>query len=178
MKGLLFFATLLFALGACEVINKLTQFDIPYTTTFTIPATPLSGLGVPINLATPPVRNDNEQKYKSNNTAVNMIEEVSLKELELTILNPAGEDFSFLEEAEVFIKADGLPEVSIASKNPVPATADGKLVFDVSGANLKEYIQAQEFTLRVSTVLDEVISVDHEIEVRTLFAVDAKILGV
>jgi hypothetical protein len=178
MKGLLIFAALLFSLGACEVIDKLTQFDIPYTTTFTIPATPLSGLGLPIDLATPPLRNDNEQKYKAYNTASNMLEEVSLKELELTILTPAGEDFSFLEEAEIFIKADGLPEIAIASKNPVPATTDGKLVFDVSGANLKEYIQAQEFTLRVSTVLDEVISADHEIEVRAIFAVDAKVLGV
>lgn len=175
MKGLLLFATLLFSLGACAVLDQFTKFDIPYTTTFTIPATPLSGLGLPIDLVTPAIQNNNEQKFQAYNTAVNMIEEVSLKELELTILTPAGEDFSFLEEAEVFINAVGLPEVAIASKNPVSAT-DTKLVFDVSGANLKDYIQADEFTLRVSSVLDEAISADHEIQVSTVFAVDAKIL--
>lgn len=177
MKGLLFCALLLFSLGACQQIDKLTQFDVPYTTTFTVPATGVS-VGLPFDITTPPVQNNNQQTYQSYNTAADKIEEVSLKELELTILNPSGEDFSFLEKAEVFIKADGLPEVSIASKNPVPANAGSSLLFDVSGANLKEYIQADEYTLRVSTTLDEAISVDHEIQVRSVFRVDAKVLGV
>lgn len=178
MKGLLFCAVLLLSLGACQQIDELTQFDVPYTTTFTVPATTLAGLGLPIDLTTPKIQNDNQQTYQLYNTAEEKIEEIYLKELELTILTPNGEDFSFLEEAEVFIQADGLPEVSIASKNPVPAGAGNNLVFDASGVDLKEYIKADEFTLRVRTVLDEAITVDHEIQVRTVFRVDAKILGV
>ncbi|MGH1335346.1 MAG: hypothetical protein ACRBFS_04400 [Aureispira sp.] len=177
MKGLLFCAIALFSLSACQQLDKLTQFDVPYTTTFTVPATPLTGLGLPIDIMTPAIQNDNQQTYQSYNTAANMIDEVSLKELELTILTPTGANFSFLEKAEVFISADGLPEVSLASKNPIPAGAASPLTFDVSGANLKDYIKADNFTLRVNTVVDEVITVDHEIQVRTVFSVDAKILG-
>jgi hypothetical protein len=124
------------------------------------------------------MQNDNQQTYQSNNTAKDKIEEVTLKELVLTIKTPAGEDFSFLEEVELFIKADGLPEVSVASKNPVPAGSDNTLTFDTSEEDLSEYIKADEFTIRVRTVLDEVISVDHEVEARMVFRVDAKILGI
>lgn len=171
-------ALFLLSLGACQQIDKLTQFDVPYTTSFTVPATTVTNLGLPIDLTTPKVQNDNQQTFQLNNTAEDKIEEVYLKELELVITNPSGEDFSFLEEAEIFIKADGLPEVSIASKKPVPATTGNSLTFDTSGEDLTAYIKAEEFTLRVRTVLDEAISVDHEIEVRTVFRVDAKVLGV
>nr|WP_299206097.1 hypothetical protein [uncultured Brumimicrobium sp.] len=47
----------------------------------------------------------------------------------------------------------------------------------MTGADLKEYIKADKFTLRLNTKTDETINSDHHIENHSVFYVDAKILG-
>jgi len=48
---------------------------------------------------------------------------------------------------------------------------------ETTGTDLKEYIKADEFKLRVNTITDEVIATDHQIDINSVFFVDVKILG-
>lgn len=175
MRNVLLFCITLFAFTACEEVDKLTQFEIEYNESVTIPASSI--INTPFNIATPDVESDSEQNFQINNTNKDLIEEIYLKELDLTITAPAGEDFSFLEEVTIYINADGLPEQEIASKKPVPSTTGMTLVLDVTQADLQSYIKKDEFSLRLSTIMDETIASDHTIKIHSVFFIDAKVLG-
>jgi hypothetical protein len=97
--------------------------------------------------------------------------------LDLTITSPSNADFSFLKSINVYISAEGLNEVKIAWKENVPSDVT-LLSLDVTGVDLKEYIKADKFSLRLNTETDELLASDHHIDVHSAFFVDAKILGI
>lgn len=168
------FAALFFA--SCETLDQFTQFDVPYSTTFEIPATSVPGVNLPvISVASPPVTTNIEQTLEGYNTNSNLIEEVTLKSLDLMITMPTGEDFSFLNKVTLYIDADGLDEQEVASKMNIGN--ETTLNFDVSGVNLKEYLIADEFTMRISVEIDETTTVKHEVQADMVFNIDAKLLG-
>jgi len=170
----LFFA--LFALVGCDELDKLTQFNLTYNTSYTVPSS--TGIDLPLNLFTPDVSTNSESKFENNNTAKNLVEEIMLKELHLTLTSPSGGDFNFLKSVTIYIDAEGVDEQRIAWKENIPNDDLTQLSLETSGADLKAFIKKDEFNLRVNTVTDEVIESDHEIDVETVFRVNAKVLGV
>lgn len=161
-------------LASCNKLDELTKFNMDYNTQVTIPST--TGINLPFDVLTPDTETNSESTFASNDTRKDLIEEIKLTVLQLDITAPTEADFSFLESIEVFIAAEGLEEVKIASKTMVPE-AVSTLDLEVSDIDLKEYIKKDTYTLRLNTVTDEVMSEDHEIEVKSTFFVDAKILG-
>ena len=158
----------------CSKLDELTQFNIDYDTQVTIPST--TGINLPFDVLTPDTETNSESTFQLNDTRKDLIEEINLTKLQLVITSPSDADFSFLESIEVFISAEGLDELRIASREEVPETAS-TLDMDVSDADLKEYIKKDSYSLRLNTVTDEAISQDYEIDVNSTFFVDAKILG-
>ncbi len=164
-------------LFGCKMLNKLTQFDVPYTTSFTIPAAPLMGLLS--DIYTPDITTNSEQTFSGNNTAANLVQEVTLESLKLTITSPQGKTFDFLKSAEVYIRADGLPEVKVASIDNInDATVGNTLEMIPSGGNLKEYLKKDVIKLTIRSTTDKVLSQSVEVRIDAVFMVDAKILGV
>ena len=81
-------------------------------------------------------------------------------------------------DAEDLIRAVvAASEIKKRKEEEVPEDAGNVITLDTSDTDLKEYIKKDEFSLRLNTVTDELISTDHELEVNSTFFVDAKILG-
>ncbi|MBM1104789.1 hypothetical protein JQC67_01440 [Aurantibacter crassamenti] len=159
---------------SCDKLDELTKFSIDYDAQVTIPSS--AGINLPFDVLTPDTETNSESKFESNDTRKDLIEEIKLTELQLVITSPDDTDFSFLESIEVYIDADGLDEIKIASKYEVPESGS-TLDLDVSDVDLKEYIKKDSYNLRLNTVTDEAMSQDHDINVKSTFFVDAKILG-
>jgi hypothetical protein len=176
MRSILLVALVAILFGSCDQIDKLTQFKLDYTTEATIPGT--AGLNIPIVLSTPDRTTNSEQEFAVNDTRKDLIEEIYLDEVTLTLKSPTGEDFSFLNDITIYINADGLPEKELATKDPVPTSTGNTLTLDVSRVDAQEYIKKAAFSLRVEATVDEVIQQDHTFDIYTKFFVDAKILGV
>ena len=175
MKNLFLLILTVATFSSCKKANELSKFDINYSTKFTVPFT--AGLGAPFNIYSPTVSSDSESKFQINSTEASKVESISLKTLKLTLLSPTGSNLGFVESVELYIKADGIDEEKIAWKTGVSSTVGTKLSLDVSGSNLKPYITSKEFQLRARTIIDEVITSDHEINVDATFEVDAKLFG-
>ena len=107
-----------------------------------------------------------------------MIESIKLKKLTLNLKTPVSGNFNFLNEITIFIKADGLPEQVIASASDIPEDNLRSIDIETENVELKAYIKKDSYSLRVRTTTDRIISEDHEIDIRTVFRVDAKILGI
>ena len=166
----------LFALViSCDKLDELTKFDMEYSQRATIPSA--AGIDLPFDVFTPEMETNSESTFEVNDTRKDLIEEIKLTELEMVIISPDGADFSFLNSIEVYISADGLEEIKIAYLEEVPEDAGSVITLYTSDTDLKEYIKSDEFSLRLNTVTDELMSSDHELEVNSTFFVDAKILG-
>lgn len=137
-------------LWGCKKIKDLLRFDIDYSTTFTIPGnqTILSGLLPPI--FSPEVSANSEQTFKNEGTSANLVKEIKIKKVVLTITSPNGQTFQFLKSVTVYIsKADGSGAKKIAYKTPVPSNAGNTLELDVDNSILiDEYIKADKFKIK------------------------------
>ena len=160
----------------CEVIDELTKFNINFEQSITIP--PNTIINTPIDIITPDIETNSESTFGSNNTSKELIEDVRLKTLDLTITSPSNSDFTFLKSIDIYISADGLPEIKVAFKDDVPDTVGSILSLDVVNDDLKEYIKKDKFKVRLNTVFDKSINTEHKINFEAVFFVDAKILGV
>lgn len=168
----LVFVVLVFS--ACKQIDKLTQFDLEYDRTFVIPLN--SDLDLPMDIPIPDVETNAETSFAINDTRKDNVEEIRLTSLDFTILSPEGADFSFLKSVNVYMSAQNLPELLVAWKNNITETAD-TLFLETTDADLKEYVKQETFELRFNTIVDELLTDDHEINMHAVFFVDAKVLG-
>ncbi len=166
---------LLFLLG-CKAVDKLTQFNLDYNETITIPASSI--IDVPLTILTPEVETNTESEFASNDTRKDKIEEIKLTAMTLSVLSPENGDFGFLKSVSVSLVADGLDEIQIAWKDAVPEDAGNILDLETTDKDLKEYIKKDAFKLRVSVTTDEVTTSEYKIDVYSNFFVDAKVLGI
>lgn len=166
---------LLVLLMGCEKIDSLTKFNIEYDETVVFSSS--TGLNLPFNLITPDMETNSESTFASNDTRKELIEEIILTKLDLTLTSPTNGDLGFLKSIEIYITADGLSDVKVAWKDNIPSNIDKFLELDTSNADIQEFIKKDEFSLKVSSVTDEVLASDHHIDIHSEFFVDAKILG-
>ncbi|MDB2606722.1 hypothetical protein N9Y48_02960 [Zobellia sp.] len=176
MRKFLLILTVFVAFVSCDKLDDLTKFNIDYTAEVTIPSS--TGIDLPFDLVTPDMETNSDSEFEVNDTRKDLIESIKLTKLQLVITSPENGDFSFLKSLDVYISAEGLDEILIASKDDVESNMGGILDMDLQDIDLKEYIKADSFNLRLDTVTDEVIDTDYKIDVNSTFFVDAKILGI
>jgi hypothetical protein len=78
---------------SCSVVDQLLTFTISNQTTFKIPSTFPVGTAVPI--PTTDITTNSSAEFENNNTKANLVKDVRLKELTVTITDPANKTFSF-----------------------------------------------------------------------------------
>jgi hypothetical protein len=175
MKNL-FYLSLVLLFSQCEVIDKFTQFNIDNQTEFTVSSTTI--IDSPFDINTPDITTNSSSEFSNNDTRSDLIESIKLTSLKLQIKTPTDGNFNFLKAVTIFINADGLDEIEIASISDIPDNDLTSLDLDTSSSDLKAYIKKETYTLRVETVTDQLIAEDHVITADSRFRVDAKILGI
>ncbi|MGB1270076.1 MAG: hypothetical protein ACPG45_10095 [Flavobacteriaceae bacterium] len=175
MKNILYIC-LLVVLSQCDIIDKFTQFNIDHQTEFTVGSSTV--INTPIDINTPDITTNSSSEFSNNDTRADLIESIKLTSLKLSINSPTDGNFNFLKSVTIYIDADGLDEIEIASITDIPDDDMDTLDLITSGSDLKAYIKKDSYTLRVETVTDQLISEDHVIKADSRFRVDAKILGV
>lgn len=96
----------------------------------------------------------------------------------LQITDPDDGNFNFLNAINIYISAENQEETLIAWKDEIAEDSSQTLELDTTNEDLKNYIKEDEFSLRIETTTDQVITNDHHINVNSNFFVDAKILGI
>ncbi len=166
----------LFSITGCKEIDKLTHFNMSYDETITIPST--IGVNVPFNIITPNIKTNSEQTFEINDTRKDLIEEIVLKKMVLLLDPDQNKDFSFLKSIKIYINAEGLDKKLIAWKEDIDNSVGNTLELETASDDLKDYIKLDSFQLELTTVTDELILSDYDVNVHTEFFVDAKILGI
>lgn len=155
--------------------SNLTKFNLYYSQEITV--SPGLGIGVPFTSSTPPFPTQSTIQFENNNTNANLVESCKLVELVAQITQPANYDFSFLNQAEIFISAPYMQEVKVAQIYNIPDDVGNELEFETTNVELLEYIKKDQLEIRISTVQDKVTLEEVKAKINMKFLVDAKILG-
>lgn len=176
-KSIILSMLLLMSALSCKKLDKKTQFNIENTSQSTIPSA--TGVNLPFDLPTPTITTNIEQEMEEHNSHKNLIEYANLEELKLSINNPSSANFDFLNDMEIFIKADGLTEQKIAEIHNIPENQLQELSLSViQDIDLQDYIKADKYYLDITVKTDKVNLQDVTIDIYSKVFVDAKILGV
>lgn len=154
--------------------KKLGQFNIDYDSEVVIPST--FGQFIPFSLYTPEINTNSEFEFESNNTKKKFVESIYLEVLQLDIVSPQNETFSFLNDVEIYISSQNVTERKVAYLNDIPSNVGKTIVCNLMNTDLQEYVKEDKFTLRIATTTDETIPQDVTVNVYTNFRVKAKLL--
>jgi len=170
--SLIFFALVILAFTGCKQIDKILTFNINKSQTITVPKMAvlpgLTILGPPVT-----VTSDTKEEFKKQNTAAELVKDVTLTKIVLNMEAPADEDFGFLKDVELLIGVPNESDVSIAYLNDIPADAGRSLELNTHNVKLDKYIKASTFTLRTRGTADESVLNDITVKVDMTFKVTA-----
>jgi hypothetical protein len=163
-------ATLSLFIVSCSVVDQLLTFTISNQTTFTIPSGLPVGIAVPF--VTPDITTNSSAEFENNNTKANLVKDVRLKELTVTITDPANKNFSFLKSIHLYISTDANDEIELAYKDDINSTSN-TLTLTPTAEKLDKYIKAPSFKLRTEAVIKESITQNITVKADMKFRVTA-----
>lgn len=159
------------ALAACNALENLIKIPVTVNSEVTIPAG--TGIGVLTSVTAQESSTNMEEELELNDTRLDRLKTVELRECDLTLISPSNSDFGFLNDIEVYIADEELGDVLIASKSNIPDNVGKSLTLQVEDGDLTAYLSRETITLRTKVVTDEILLTGHEVKIRTKFRVTA-----
>ncbi|MHB1278057.1 MAG: hypothetical protein ACYC1Q_06630, partial [Bacteroidia bacterium] len=105
---LLAFIPITSVLPSCEKVEDLFTFGFNIQNEFTVP--PNLPINTPFTLPSVPMDYNSTETFESNNTKADLVKKITLDYIKLTILEPVGQDFTFVKDIEVIFDMDGVGE--------------------------------------------------------------------
>ncbi|GAB3231657.1 hypothetical protein GCM10027346_18290 [Hymenobacter seoulensis] len=173
MKKILFLAPLLLVLAvlsSCDKLDKLLTFYIEDSQSVKIASNFPFGQFAPLSPI--PVTTRSDEKFKNENTSANLVKDVKLDRLTLTITDPNAENFDFLQGINIYISTEQSDKILLASLDNVPMGVN-TLQLTPTSEKLDKYVKANSYTLSTEAKIRKPISRDITIRTDTRFKVTA-----
>lgn len=168
-KIVCYFLILSLAITGCKKLSELLSFDISNTENIKIPASSL--LNVPV-ISPVPVKMNTQESFDNNNTKANLVKDVMLKKLTLTITDPAAENFNFLKSIKISIGTDANDKIPLAFLDNIP-TGVSSIELISSGSKLDKYVKASAYTLYTEVELKSNVTKELNVRADSKFRVTA-----
>lgn len=154
---------------SCDKLDRLLTFEIKSSDNIKVPASSL--VSVPF-IAPVPVNVKSQETFQNNNTNANLVKNVSLSRLTLTITDPAAENFDFLKSIKISIGTSENDKVPLASLDNIP-TGVSSIELTPSGSKLDKYIKAEQYTLYTEVSLRSSVARELNLRADSRFKVTA-----
>jgi hypothetical protein len=132
-----------------EKVDELTEFDINYSTSLSVPSNTMSA-NVPVDFTTPDVPTQSTSKFLEHKTTQDLVDEIKFTKFTVSV---GSGNLDFIKSLSVYVKASGIPEQLIATKNPFP-TSTASVDLDLQDVNIKQHIFQQNIQFRVTVTID------------------------
>jgi len=158
----------------CAKVDKMGQFNIPYTVDVFIPANDTAG--IPLNINTGLVNTGIGDILKTYNTTSDKIEKIALRDMVINVTSPSDGDLEFLKDINIFIVGNGTEKI-LASKTNIGDNIGTSLTLNLSDNDVKNFLFSDQFGLRIAAETDKKIAPSYSCTVSFTFFVDYKLLG-
>lgn len=154
---------------ACKAIDDLLTFYIEEEATIVVDSSFPIGLAP---LAPVSVTTNSQETFKNNETRAELVKDVTLNKLTLSIKEPQGENFDFLSNIEIFISSKGNDEVRLAYLDKVPKGVN-QITLESTNAQLDKHIKSESYTIRTKATLSKAVTQDVSIQAAMRFKITA-----
>lgn len=172
-KIIIVIISLFFISTSCNKFDNLVTFYVDDQTTTTIKSS--SPVSLPIELPTPDITTNSENEFKKNNTNVDLVKDIYITQLKLTITSPENKTFSFLKSIHIYISTNENNEIELAYKEDVNSNSQS-IDLDLTKEKLDIYVKADSYKLRTKATTRETLTQDVDIQIDLQFKVTAKTL--
>jgi LysM repeat protein len=172
MKSKLIAVTLLFSvfLTSCDAVDDLLSFNISNSTSIKIPST--SPINLPSEIITPEVTTNSSAEFENNKTKANLVKDVKIRSLKLSISDPSDKTFTFLKSIHIYISTTDSDEIELAYMDNISATTN-MIDLTCTDARLDKYIKADKYKIRTKVTLKETLTKDVTVKADMKFRVTA-----
>lgn len=140
-------------LSSCNKAKYLADVDLnvdlPYSKQFSTPAVDPNSFpknGMAISFPAQSYETNSADVLASHSLTAHKIDRVDLKSFTNKISK--SQDFDFVDSIKIYLSADDLPEILIASQNSIPNDSKS-LTFECTDINLKEYFLKNKVYIRM-----------------------------
>lgn len=143
MKKLLFLLPLvaLFTFVGCKKIDQLLTFTVDVTQEVKIPGYVGGAQLAPVTVTT-----KSEDSFRNNKTTRDKVKNVLLDKFTLTVTQPAGSNFDFLQKLELYISTNANNKILLAHIDNVPRGVS-TITLIPTKAKLDEYLKSETYDL-------------------------------
>ena len=174
--GILLITCLIVFISCKKDVNKLTEFDINYSTNLTIPSASIT-VTTPttsVEFTTPNVPTQQSSKFSAEGTAQSLIDEIKMTKFDISV-SGAGANLDFLKSLTVYIKASSVGEQIVATKSNIPVGVTS-VSMDLQDVNIKSYIFQDNIQFRVLAIFDGTSATDQVLKMDETVHVKASLL--
>jgi hypothetical protein len=155
---------------SCDKADDLLTFYINQEETIRIESNFPVGLVLPLSPV--PVTTNSKETFKNNKTRAELVKDVSLNKLTLTIAEPSSENFDFLRSITIYLSSESAGETKIAYLDAVPKGVK-TIELKSTNAKLDRYIKGDTYTIRTEASIGKPITRDIAIKAAMRFKVTA-----
>ena len=172
MKSKLVALTLLLFvfLSSCDAIDDLLSFTISNETSIKIKST--SPINLPSEIITPDVTTNSSAEFKNNKTKAELVKDVKIRSLKLSISDPSDKNFTFLKSIHLYISTTDSDEIELAYQDKINSTSN-TIDLICTDARLDRYIKADKYKIRTQVTLKETLTKDVTVKADMKFRVTA-----
>lgn len=153
---------------SCEKVEDLFTFGFNIKNEFSVP--PNLPINTPFTLPSVPMDYNSTETFEANNTRSDLVKKITLDYIKLVILEPVGQDFSFVKDVEITFEMDGVGEKLIAWKYDVDDSVGQELSLDVTPDALDAYLKTDgaKMTIKVTTdkITTQTVKISYDIRTR------------
>lgn len=173
MKKLLSLGLVLLILAACNRGDSEATFDLNFNESFSVGGS--VGANFPVDTTGNPQLTGLNQAMQANGTNADLLLNAEASFVELAVASPAGEDFSFMRNLEIYIVAADLNPVRIAYLDPVPQGTDTILRLNNVSVDIKDYLLEDEVSFQIKGITEEFLIEDHQINMNCTLTVSGNV---
>lgn len=162
--------------------NKLTEFDINYSTNLSIPsssvpATSSSITPTTVEFTTPNVPTQQSEKFSAEGTAKSFIDQIKMTKFNISAVSSGTTtaNLDYLKSLTVYIKAVNVTEQMIATKTNIPSGVTS-VSMDMLDVDIKEFIFQDNIQFRVVATFDATAATNQILKMDETVHVKAKLI--
>ncbi|SHG92947.1 hypothetical protein [Flavobacterium johnsoniae] len=155
---------------SCDAVDDLLTFTISNNTSIKIQST--SPINLPSEIITPDVTTNSTAEFENNKTKANLVKDVHIKSLKLSISDPSDKTFTFLKSVHIYISTTNSDEIELAYLDNINSSSS-EIDLICTDARLDQYIKADSYKIRTKVTLKETLTKDVTVKADMKFKVTA-----
>lgn len=157
-------------LNSCSAVDDLLSFTISNETSIKIKST--SPINLPSEIITPDVTTNSSAEFDNNKTKANLVKDVKIRSLKLSISDPSDKTFTFLKSVHLYISTTDSDEIELAYQDNI-SSSNNTIDLICTDARLDKYIKADKYKIRTQVTLKETLTKDVTVKADMKFRVTA-----